>query len=176
MINDKQKLTLDEYEKVKESFINVFNLLMSSYVKPGDIEELTTHLAEFYSSFRLYQIGILQTVQDYNRRIFSNSLISGFYLDLLDRFSMEIAPIGEDTFDRLILTFAFASHVCKAVDIKDKDRQDGLEPILCSISVRELDMVSIYKTNPWFVILVLINTQFLNTELGQSVKHISKKS
>lgn len=158
------KLTLEEFSKVKEIFIQTFDLYFSSIISEGDVIEISEYLGKSYSSFRLYQIALPQSVVAFNHEIFNSILIRDFHLELLERVSMEITSVGDQIFERLIHTLAEASVACKAVP---SDRSDGVDPILMSIQVGYKDVVKVYLENPWFVTLALMNTQFKRTLVGQ---------
>lgn len=163
----KDCLNLQEFDAVKERLVTVFNHLAEGVVTPGDKAELIKHLSEFVVMFRLFQAPLPEAVSRYNERIFSLPLIRDFHLELLERFSMEVLPIGDHVFERLINTLALAAKTCKAPRT-DKMRADGLSPVLISIHRSSKEVVAIYLENPWLVTLALLNTQFKRTEIGKA--------
>jgi len=159
-------LNLEEYERIKSVYVNIFDAITSSFVLEGDVEELSKYIGDFYTSFRLYQISLPQSVERNNQVIFSNAFIRDFHLELLERVVLEITPIGEDVFIRLINTLAKSSFTSKAEP--SKNRQDtGIEAVLTSIAQSFEDVRSVYLQNPWLVSLSMLNMVFRATVLGQ---------
>lgn len=165
-LRPKNRLTLEEFQKIKDIFIQTFDQYFDSFVEKGDIDEISIYFGKMQSSFRLFALTVPNTVLTINNEIFRSELIRDFHIELLERFSMEIACISENIFEKLIYNLADAAISCKALP---STRDDGIEPILTSIFVKHEDIVRMYLENPWFVTLTLLNTQFSRSKVGSKI-------
>jgi len=162
----KSRVSLEEFKMIKTIFVETFDLYFRSFIDEGDIVEISTYFGSMCAKFKLYQLVLPRTVEVLNEEIFSSALIRDFHLELLERFSMEIQPMGEDVIERLVYMLADATVSCKSTS---SERTDGVDPILISIKVSHDDAVRAYLENPWLITLALLNTLLKKTLLGQKI-------
>lgn len=156
-------LTLEEANLVRAAFVDVFNDLVKSYATDGDIHEINQHLSQLHADLRVHKLVIDQPIEYYRDLIFTSHVIRDFHLELIDRVSLEITPIGKNAYKRLVHTLARGLAESKA---KFEGANQTFDPINTSIAIKFEDACKSYFQNPWVVGLTLIARWFRKTTLG----------